>query len=154
MYNSDGQKVVTAIAGEATTANMPGALHMTDSGYLYYSFASVTATGANKFGVCLSAVASGDNVEVAIAGYVPGCGISGTGTYTTAFSTFVAGDAVELTDTGHLVAYGTTMTAGCWAESTAQADINAIVGVAVSSGQTATVDIVLIERNYITASAT
>ena len=154
MWNSDGQKVVRAIALEATTALMPGGLHMTDSGYAYYSFASVTATGVNKFGVCLQAVASGEDVDVAIAGYVADVGISGTGTVTTGYSTFVAGDAIELTDTGHLVAYGTTMTAGCWGSATAQADINSIVGVAVSSDAMATVDMIILDKPYLGVSST
>jgi hypothetical protein len=153
-WNGDGQKIVRAIAGEATTAKMPGGLHMSDSGYVYLSFAALSATGVNKFGVCLEAASSGDEIDVAVAGYVPAVSITGTGTYTTAFSTFTAGDAVELTDTGHLVAYGTTMTNGCWGESTAQADINSVVGVAVSSGQTATVDLIILEKNYVGASST
>ena len=45
MWNSDGQKTIRAIALEATTAMMPGALIPTDSGFGYQSFAGYSATG-------------------------------------------------------------------------------------------------------------
>jgi len=148
VYNGNGQKVLSCLALDASTAKYFGQVQPTSSGFGFLSIAGVAST-MYKFGVALEGGASGKYIDVAIAGYVPGVNIGGTGN-TTAHSTFVKGDAVVLTDTGHLFAFGATWhlqySDVC---STVQSSGGGCVGVAMSSGETTSVDLLIIEKPYI-----
>jgi len=138
----DGYIYVKAIAAEITTANMPGALHVSASGWVFDGFQTHAATGTTKVGVCMQSVASGSLVDVAIEGFVPGVHITGTGsTYSTAYSTFTVGHVVKITDTGHLLNGGATFIDIHWTHSTVESTAASYIGVALSSGQTNTVDL-------------
>lgn len=153
MWNSNGQKVINAIALDASTAKYTGELVPTSSGWGFWSVASLAATGGLKFGVALESASSGEYIDVAVAGYVSGVNQGDTGD-TAALSTYVAGDGVVYTDTGHLVAYGATYAPAALSFSTAQTTAAAVVGVAISSGETTSVDLLIVEKPYIHPTAT
>lgn len=159
--SADGYTYVEAIAIEATTAKMIGALHPSASGWVFDGFQTHSATGTTKPAVCMEAVASGQWVRCAIEGFVEGVGISGGGTVTTAYSTFTRGHAVWLTDTGHLVNYASWVAdynvwGTCSSAPTAStmSTSMSIIGVAQSSGQTATVDLWLLGKWTVACAAT
>lgn len=136
-----------AIAYEATTAKMVGALIPTASGWVFNGFQTQTGTGAIKTCVCLESVASGAMVRCAVEGFVEGVNISGTGTVTTGYSTFTRGHAVYLSATAHLINSGATWV-GIYNQWTtaAASTASAVIGVAMSSGVTATVDLYLLGK--------
>lgn len=150
----EGFIYVDAIAYEATTAKMIGALHPSASGWVFDGFQTHSATGTTKPAVCMEAVASGSYVRCAIEGFVEGVNISGTGTVTTGYSTFTRGHAVYLTDTGHLINSGAT-----WVDiynqiTTSASTASSVVGIALSSGAEATVDLYLLGKWSIYCAAT
>jgi len=162
--SAEGYVFVEAIAMEATTAKMIGALHPSASGWVFDGFQTHSATGTTKPAVCMDAAASGAIVRCAIEGFVEGVYISGTGsTGTTAYSTFTRGHAVWLTDTGHLINFGATWIGpfNAWGTcSSADGGVSSyatymsIVGVAQSSGATQTVDLWLLGKWTVACGAT
>jgi len=161
-HSAEGYVFVEAIALEVTTAKMIGALHPSASGWVFDGFQTHSATGTTKPAVCMDAAASGAIVRCAIEGFVEGVGISGTGTVTPGYSTFTRGHAVWLTDTGHLINYGATWVADyniwgtCSSAPTAStmSTSMSIIGVAQSSGATATVDLWLLGKWTVACAAT
>jgi hypothetical protein len=155
-WTADGYKSVKAIAlSDCSTAKLPGCLIMTSSGWGFQSYGHYAATGTDRFGVNINAAASGEIVEIAIEGFVSDVSLSRTGTVTTCYSTFTRGYAVQVNATGHL-----TMAAATWIDayyniSTASAAANAVVGIALSSGDAKVVhDIWLIGKPSIHPTAT
>lgn len=153
-WSEDGYEYVEAIAIAATTAKMPGALHPSASGWVFDGFQTHAATGTTKVAVCIQAVASGNLVDCAIKGYVAGVNISGTGTVTTAYSTFTRGHVAIITDTGHVLNGGATMVDIDWTRSTVESTAASVFAVACSSGQTATVDLWLLGKWSVYCAAT
>jgi hypothetical protein len=152
MWNSDGQKYVSAIALVATTAKVPMEVIPTDSGFAVQAVAVDTPM---KLGICLETAASGEIVDVALAGYISGVSVGASGLASTAMSTFTNGDYVFWTDTGTFAAGGATWAANCYAHSTVDGTTAyAAAGIALSSGQTATFNLLLLEKPFITGVAT
>jgi hypothetical protein len=160
--SAEGYTFVEAIAVEATTAKMIGALHPSASGWVFDGFQTHAATGTTKPAVCMDAAASGQWVRCAIEGFVEGVNISGTGTVTTGYSTFTRGHAVYLTGTGHLINSGATWVAiySAWGTATTAGGASelatafSVVGVAQSSGATATVDLWMLGKWTVACAAT
>ena len=160
--SAEGYVYVDAIAFEATTAKMIGALHPSASGWVFDGFQTHSATGTTKPAVCMDAAASGQWVRCAIEGFVEGVNISGTGAVTTAYSTFTRGHAVMLTDTGHLINLGATWVAvyNAWGTCSSAAGASdlatamSVVGIAQSSGATPTVDLYMLGKWTVSCAAT
>ena len=104
---------------------------------------AVASTMSQKFCVPLETVGTGERVECVIEGYIPGVSVGASGKVSTAaFCTFVKGDLVFMTDTGHLLTGGATWTTPYWMAATTAAGTTqkVTVGIALSSGATVTVD--------------
>ena len=155
-WTADGYKAVKAIAlSDCSTAKLPGCLVMTSSGWGFQSYGHYAATGNNRFGVNIDAGASGEYIEVAIEGFVEDVSLSGTGTVTTCYSTFTVGYAVMVNATGHLTMRSATWVDAYWSNSTANTTANAVIGIALSSGDGAVVhDLWLIGKPSIHPTAT
>lgn len=153
-WSADGYWYVKAIAYEATTAKMIGALSLSASGYTYNGFQTVLATGTTKPVVCIQAGGSGEIVDCAYMGFVSDVNISGTGTVTTAYSTFTVGNAVKLTDTGHILDRGTSWLEASNSMGTSESTAHSVIGIAMSSGETAVVDLFLLGKAHVYCAAT
>lgn len=155
-WSAEGYKAIKAVAlSDCTTAKLPGALLMTSSGWGFQSYGHYSATGTDRFAVNMEAGASGDYIECAIEGFVQGVSLSGTGTVTTCYSTFTRGYAVMVNATGHLTMRSATWVDAYYNMSTANATGCAVIGVAMSSGDTGvTCDLWLIGKPSIHPTAT
>lgn len=152
-WNSDGQKTVKAVALVATTAMVPMKMVLTDSGY---GLAMIADVAPGKLGIPLTAGASGDYIETAVEGYLEGvhcCSSAGAGSCT-AHSTYVKGDYVFMSDTGVIAAGNATWLSTFFMQSTVGGTGYAAMGVALSSGETATLNMWLYERSYYSSADT
>ncbi|KKN06282.1 hypothetical protein LCGC14_1078800 [marine sediment metagenome] len=155
-YNGDGQKVLSAICLVETTAKMPMELVQTDSGP---GISMITSSWGYKLAFPLVAGASGDLVDVVLAGPCSGMyahSSAGTAASATAHSTFTKGDVVVMSDTGIIFPGGATWTYPCNIMTTyaASNDLYAAIGIALTSGETATLDFYMVERDWISEAAT
>lgn len=149
--NSNGQKVVSAVALVATTAKVPMELVYTDSGP---GINMIASSWGYKLCFPLIDATSGSRLDVVLAGPCSGfyCHASaGTAASATAHSTFTVGDYVVMSDTGIIGKGGATWTQVCNVMSTLDATSTgyAAIGIALSSGETATLDFFMIERDWI-----
>ena len=150
-WNQKGQKIYNCVALDATTAGFFGQVTWTDSGAGFLSIGSLAST-VYKFGVCIEDGASGDYVDVVVHGPVENVNHAAAGT--TSHSTYVRGDAVMVTDTGNLYAYGATWAVNASDSfSTVASNAEACIGIALSSGETTVVDLFVIEKAYVHPTA-
>jgi hypothetical protein len=152
--SAEGYEYVKAIAFEATTGRVCGALLPTASGYTFNGFQTYSATASAKIVVCMKAVASGQKVACAIRGFVKDVEIASTGSIATAYSTFTVGNSLYFTDTGHIVNGATGISADWTQHTTVQSTAASVFAVTLSSGATETVDVFLIGKwtNYCAAT--
>lgn len=152
-WNGEGQKYYSMVALTSAVAKVPMAYVPTDSGMGCYA---MLATGNIRVCIPLETVASGNYVDCVVDGIVKdvSCGASGK-VASTAEATYVKGDYVFLTDTGHFAAGGATWTNACWTHNTTKEMTTAAsaAGIALSSGQTAVFDLWLIEKAYSSGQA-
>jgi hypothetical protein len=145
-WNGDGQKVYNMVALTSAVAKVAMAYVPTDSGMGCFAFG---ATDYQRICIPLETCASGEYVDCVIEGYVPGVSVGSSGKVaSTAMSTFTKGDAVFFTDTGTFAAGGATwddVDWGCFSTA-AGTTAKATVGIALSSGETATFDLWLIDK--------
>jgi len=145
-WNGDGQKCYSMVALTSAVAKVTMAYVPTDSGFGCYALGS---TDYMRYCVPLETVASGEYVECAVEGRITGVSVGASGAVSaTAQTTFTKGDFVFLTDTGVYAAGGATWTAPTWGNFTTAAGTTAkaAVGIALSSGETATFDLWLIDK--------
>lgn len=153
-WNGDGQKCYSMVALTSAYAKVTMAYVPTDSGMGCYALGA-----ADYMRICvpLETVASGEYVECVVGGLVKdvSCGSSAV-VSATAQTTFTKGDFVFFTDTGVYAAGGATWTNECWThQSTAAGTTHqAAAGIALSSGETATFDLWLLEKSYSQTAAT
>ena len=155
-WNGDGRKVVTALTLVATTEKVPMELVQTDS---RPGINMIASSWGYKLCFPLESAASGEYIDVMLAG--PASGVyghssAGTAASATAHSTYVKGDVVCMSDTGIIFPGAATWTYPCNVQSTLAAsnDLYAAIGVAMTSGETATLDFYMIERDWIAEAAT
>ena len=148
--NSKGQKVISAIALEATTAKVPMQLVQTDSGP---GINMIATSGLYKLCFPLSPVSSGERVDVMLSGPCSGFYVhasAGTAASATAHTTFTVGHFIFLTDTGHITDGGATWLSSCGICSTLVGSENsAAMGIALSSGEVITLDFMFIEKDFL-----
>lgn len=146
--NGDGQTVMSALALVATTAKVPMAITQTDSGP---GILMVASSGTLKIGFPLDAVSSGEYVDVVVGGPCSGMytfASAGTAANATAHSTFTKGDMVFWTDTGHITQGGATWETTMSHQTTlVGSESGAAMGICLSSGETATLDFFLVEKD-------
>jgi len=155
-YDGEGRKLYSAICLVATTAKVPMEMVMTDSGP---GIAMIASSWGYKLCFPLEAGSSGDVIDVMVAG--PASGVychssAGTAASATAHSTFTKGDYVVISDTGIIGKGGATWTYVCNPVSTLAATATGYgaIGVALTSGETATLDFFMVERPYTMEVAT
>ena len=146
--NGDGQETYNMVALSSAVAIVPMEYVPTDSGMGCYA---VVSTRNARLCIPLEGVASGDYVECAISGYITGVSVGSSGKVSTAaFSTFTKGDKVYMSDTGHILVHSTptTFTAGDWLTGSTEAGTTAksIIGIAMSSGDTAPFDLWFVDK--------
>lgn len=153
-WNADGQRTIKAVALVKTTAMVWMNAMLTDSGY---GIAAIASTDISNLCVPLESVASGEYVECVIEGYLEGvrCCSSSLAGSCTAQSTYTKGNYVWMSDTGVVAAGTATWTATCGFISTTPASTcNAAIGVALSSGETASLDMWLYYKPILYCPAT
>ncbi|MHA2086421.1 MAG: hypothetical protein ACXABD_21970 [Candidatus Thorarchaeota archaeon] len=146
VWNSDGQKVYSMVALTSAVAKVAMTFVPTDSGMGCFA---ISATDYSRYCIPLETVASGEYVDCVIEGYVPDVSVGASGKVaSTAMSTFTRGDSVFITDTGTFAAGGATWDDIDWTGFTTAAGTTAkaTVGIALSSGETATFDLWLIDK--------
>ena len=154
VWNSNGQKVYNMVALTSAVAKVPMAYVPTDSGMGCYALGA-----AAQIQVCipLETVASGEYVNCMIEGYISDVSVGASGKVaSTAMSTFTRGDYVFMTDTGTFAAGGATWTEICWQNHSSGTATTAhgAIGIALSSGETATFDLWMIKSNMSETVAT
>ena len=152
-YNMDGQKYYKMVALTSAVAKVTMQYVPTDSGYGCF------AGAADLMRLCipLETVASGEYVDCVVAGRVTGVSVGASGKVSaTAMSTFTKGDFVFYTDTGTYAAGLATWTSPGWVDgaTAAGSDLQGAAGIALSSGETATFDLFLIEKQQGVLQAT
>ena len=147
-WNGDGQKCYSMVALTSAVAKVTMAYVPTDSGFGAYALGS---TDYMRYCIPLETVASGEYFEAVVEGRVTGVSVGSSGKVaSTAMSTFTKGDYVWLTDTGTYAGGGATWTAPMWAGHSSGTGTTAhnAAGIALSSGETATFDLWLIEKTH------
>ncbi|KKK73956.1 hypothetical protein LCGC14_2888620 [marine sediment metagenome] len=152
-YNGDGQKYYTMVALTSAVAKVTMQYVPTDSGYGCF------AGAADLMRLCipLETVASGEYVDCVIAGRITGVSVGASGKVaSTAMSTFTKGDFVFYTDTGTFAAGLATWSSPAWVDGATAAglDLQGAAGIALTSGETATFDLFLIEKQQGVLQAT
>jgi hypothetical protein len=153
-WNGEGQKYYNMVALTSAVAKVTMAYVPTDSGYGCYALGA-----ADSMRICipLHTVASGDYVDCVVDGIVKGVSVGSSGKVaSTAMTTFTKGDFVFMTDTGTYAAGGATWTNECWTHQTTNTGTThaSAAGIALSSGETATFDLWLMEKSYCRTAAT
>ena len=144
--NGNGQKVYRCIAGEQTSAKVLCQMAWSASGPIVEPF---FATAGNKPCFPLEDCASGDVVDCVVAGYIPAVQGGSSGKNTTACSTYTKGSVIIVNATGWLIDYAATWTEAYNSLSTAAAITNAALGITLSSGPTATINLFMVEKPFI-----
>jgi hypothetical protein len=152
-YNNDGQKYYKMVALTSAVAKVAMQYVPTDSGYGCF------AGAADMMRLCipLQTVASGEYVDCVVQGRITGVSVGASGKVaSTAMSTFTKGDFVFYTDTGTFAAGLATWTSPAWVDGATAAglDLQAAAGIALSSGETATFDLFLVEKQQGVLQAT
>jgi hypothetical protein len=147
-WNGDGQLTYNMVALSSAIAKVWMEYVPTDSGMGCYA---VVSTRNARLCVPLEGGASGSYVECAISGYIPDVSAGSSGKVSTAsFGTYTKGDKVWMTDTGHILPHSTptTWTAGDWLTGSTEAGTTAksMIGVALSSGATTTLDVWFVDK--------
>ena len=146
--NGDGQETYNMVCISSAVAKVPMEYVPTDSGMGCYA---VVSTRNARLCVPLEGGASGSYVECAISGYIPGVSVGASGKVSTAaFSTFTKGDKVYMSATGHILKHSTptTWTSPDWMTGSTEAGTTqkSIIGIAMSSGETVTVDLWWVDK--------
>ena len=146
--NGDGQETYNMVAISSATEKVWMEYVPTDSGMGCYA---VVSTRNARLCVPLETAASGQYVECAISGYIPGVSVGASGKVSTAaFGTFTKGDKVYMSDTGHILPHSTptTWTSPDWMTGSTEAGTTAksMIGVALSSGAVAVVDLWFVDK--------
>ena len=153
-WNGDGQKVYKCIAMAATTSKSTaktfGDICITDSGPGFVPTTSHNASGMVNFGVALRSAASGQLVDVCVEGYVTGVRSIASGD--TQPSSWTKGAVVRMGATGNLLTIiaAATWTGMCHAfGSSGESTGGAVIGVALTSGTSSVVDLLLIGKKCV-----
>ncbi len=153
-WNGEGQKCFSMVALTSAVAKVTMGYVPTDSGMGCYA---LVAADYQRICIPLETVASGEFVECVVDGIVKGVSVGASGKVaSTAMSTFTKGDLVFITATGTYAAEISTWTNECWTHQTTNTGTthqNA-AGIALSSGETATFDLWLLEKSYSRTAAT